>query len=262
MPTLLALLPHPDDESYSFSGTIARAASRGWFCHVVAASSGERGRRHDGGRPGREALAAAREAELTASCALIGAAPPRFLRLPDGGLAAVEGEPLVRTLLADFAPDLILALGADGAYGHPDHIAVYRWITAACRALPIPQLALLLRSFPKGLFVPQYELCLGMMGEPPYPPASAIGSEDGERHYRVPVGDLASLRRASIAAHRTQLPRGDPRALFPESIVERILADDEYFFDASGSPQSATRALLEGIAAPNDETWDETWREN
>ena len=49
MPALLAIIPHPDDESYSFGGTLALAAAASWRCLVQCATSGERGKRHDGG---------------------------------------------------------------------------------------------------------------------------------------------------------------------------------------------------------------------
>src|SRR3970040_1322526 len=75
MPTLLAVIPPPDDESYSFAGTIALAADAGWDCLVHCATYGEGGERHDGGSPGRNALADAREAALRESCRILGARP-------------------------------------------------------------------------------------------------------------------------------------------------------------------------------------------
>ena len=53
MPTLLAVIAHPDDESYSFGGTLALAAQAGWRCHVLSLTSGEGGKRNDGGPDGQ-----------------------------------------------------------------------------------------------------------------------------------------------------------------------------------------------------------------
>jgi len=241
---LLAFTPHPDDETYSFGGTIALAARAGWACRVVCASAGEEGERRDGGAPGATALAKAREDELAQSCRILGAEPPVCWRLPDGGLATVtDGPARVGREFAAFAPDVVVSLGADGAYGHPDHLAVYRWVAAAwgemrgARRRPL----LLFAAFPRGLFLPQYELCIGMMGNPPNPPASAIGV--AHRDHEVDITAVAATKLSAIAAHRTQLPGGDPRALFPPGIVDALL-DREWFTDGGGDGAAAFVASL------------------
>lgn len=221
MRTLLAVIPHPDDESYSFGGTMALAAAAGWRCLVQCATSGERGKRHDGGPPGALHLAKTREAELAASCRILGAEPPVFWGLPDGGLRRHTGEARrLAALLQTLAPDVVLTLGPDGAYGHPDHVELNRWVTEAVMAAPRPP-ALLWPVFPPGLFLPQYERCIAMMGEPPSPAAEEIGSDAWE--YEVAIAALRETKLAAIAAHRTQLPGGDPAAIFPPGIVAALL---------------------------------------
>lgn len=242
MPTLLAVIPHPDDESYSFGGTLALAAKAGWRCVVICASSGERGKRHDGGPPGEAALAAAREAELAASCRLLGAEPPIFWRLPDGGLRAMEPPlALVRAAFETYSPGLILTLGEDGAYGHPDHIAVHGGVRDAWRAPGPHRPPLLFAVFPRGAFLPQYEKCIDMMGDPPSPPPGAIGAEPW--HYEVDVSSILPLKLAAVSAHRTQLPGGDPHALFPPGVLTAVLTT-ERFADASGEQSPAAARLL------------------
>jgi N-acetyl-1-D-myo-inositol-2-amino-2-deoxy-alpha-D-glucopyranoside deacetylase len=240
---LLAFTPHPDDEAYSFGGTIALAAKAGWACRVVCASAGEGGERHDGRAPGAPALAKAREGELAQSCRILGAEPPVCWRLPDGGLATVtDGPARVARELAAFVPDVVVALGVDGAYGHPDHLAVHHWVAAAWREVPGPRRPLLLfAAFPRGLFLQQYELCIGMMGDPPNPPASAIGAAHPD--HEVNIQTVAATKLAAIAAHRTQLPGGDPRALFPPGIVDALL-DQEWFTDGGGDGAAAFFASL------------------
>ena len=245
MPKLLAVIPHPDDEAYSFAGTIALAAAAGWECVVHCASRGERGKRHDGGPPGETALGRTRKAELAASCALLGAAPPVLWGLPDGGLREAPSQATrIRSLFGEVRPDLVLALGPDGAYGHPDHVAVYRWLWEAWESSPAPRPALLLATFPKGLFLPQYEKCIGMMGDPSEPPASTIGFDTWD--YAVPIASVCRAKLAAIAAHRSQLPGGDPEALFPPGIVSALL-QTERFLDARGTAHPETAALLAGL---------------
>lgn len=246
MPRLVAFIPHPDDESYSFGGTIALAARAGWDCKVFCASSGERGKRHDGGATDPESVAAAREAELVASCEVLGAKPPAFWHVPDGKLSAVpNGESFVRAAIVAFRPDIVLTLGSDGAYGHPDHTALHRWVLEGWSAGPEPRPALLLPVFPKGLFVPQWEKCRHMLGDPPDPPLSAIGSDDW--HYEVPIAGAREQKLASIAAHRSQLPGGDPEAIFPLGIVAELM-EVERFEDARGAVQPGLVELLAGLA--------------
>jgi N-acetyl-1-D-myo-inositol-2-amino-2-deoxy-alpha-D-glucopyranoside deacetylase len=205
------------------------------------------GKRHDGGPVTPSDVAKAREAELRASCSLLGAVEPVCWRLPDGRLRdEPEGARLTAALLRSERPDLVLSLGADGAYGHPDHVAFHRWALDAWEALPAPGPILLFAAFPRGLFLPQYEKCRGMMGDPPDPPPSAIGAA---RHdLQVDITVVRAQKLAAIAAHRSQLPGGDPFALFPPGVVDGLL-DYERFALAHGVDRAAAAALLAGITA-------------
>lgn len=246
VPTLLAIIAHPDDESYGFGGTLALAARSGWRCEVISLTSGEGGKRHDGGPVGRAQVGLSRERELADSCTILGAKPPEFWHLPDGHLRDQPSQAgRLRSVIEARSPDLVIALGEDGAYGHPDHIAVYEWLLEAWRTVPAPRPPLLLAAFPRGLFLPQYQRCLPMMGEPPNPPADEIGASPW--HYKLPIGEVAATKLASISAHRSQLPGGDPEAIFPPGIVAQLLGV-ECFSDARGFHDAGVAALLAGFA--------------
>jgi len=247
VPTILAFVAHPDDETYSFGGTLALAARAGWRCTVYVATAGEGGERHDGGASGREALAEVRLRELEASCRALGAEPPVCWKLPDGGLSLIASRvDRVGEAIREHRPDVVLSLGRDGAYGHPDHLAVFRWVTEAMAAADDAP-ALLLAAFPAGLFLPQYELCrsVGVLGDPPVLEPGDLGG--GKVHYRVPIGGTAGQKLAAIAAHRTQLPDGDPRALFPPGIIDGLLSI-ECFEDASGRANQRIATLIAQLA--------------
>ncbi len=235
MADLLVLTPHPDDEAYAFGGLIAIASDAGWECVVECATAGEKGKRHDGGEPGPEAVGRDRLVELADSCAILGANPPRCWRLPDGGLGEVESQVRrIRELVREHAPALVLTLGADGAYGHPDHISLHRWVVEAWGGLGDAAPPLLFAAFPKGLFVPQWEKCLGMMGEPPSPGPDGIGIERPEIAIRIE--EVAGRKLAAIGAHRSQLPGGDPLAIFPPGIVAGTLRE-EWYTVGHGGPE-------------------------
>ncbi|MEO5821676.1 MAG: PIG-L family deacetylase [Vicinamibacteraceae bacterium] len=136
---LMAVLAHPDDESLGFGGTLATYAAAGVETFLVMATRGEAGRcgehrRGTPGHPGPEALAGIREAELRAAAAILGIGDIAFLDYRDQELdRADHGEVVARIVhqLRRTRPDVVLTFGQDGAYGHPDHIAICQQATAA-----------------------------------------------------------------------------------------------------------------------------------
>src|SRR5829696_4875919 len=127
---LLAIVPHPDDEAYSMGGTLALAAARGDEVHLLCVTRGQFGRAdRDAASP--EAVAAVRSAELAASCRVLGVRPPIFLDYRDGALDRVdlaEAAGAIVRVIRFLRPDVVLSLGADGVYGHPDHIALHKLV--------------------------------------------------------------------------------------------------------------------------------------
>ena len=136
---LVAVLAHPDDESLGVGGTLAWYASRGVEVFLVTATRGDAGRfrGHRPGseqHPGREALAAIREAELRAAAAVLGVREVVLLGYPDQQLDLADPREVVGRIVAElrrFCPDVVVTFGPDGAYGHPDHVAISQLTTAA-----------------------------------------------------------------------------------------------------------------------------------
>lgn len=247
MADVLVITPHPDDEAYAFGGLMALAGDAGFSVAVECASAGEKGERHDGGPVGEEALAAARLQELAGSSAVLGAEAPRCWGLPDGGLAGEESQAgRIARLCEEHGPGLVLTLGADGAYGHPDHLAVHRWVVEAWKAMGDGAPALLFAAFPKGLFVPQWEKCRDMLGEPPNPPAEALGTARPD--IALAITEVADRKLAAIGSHRSQLPGGDPLAIFPPGIVAATLREEWY---SVGHFTEGLEEMLRGMVPGN-----------
>jgi LmbE family N-acetylglucosaminyl deacetylase len=136
---LLAVLAHPDDESLGLGGTLAKAAAEGVEVFLLTATRGDAGRYHGhrpGGpqHPGASALAGIREAELRAAAAVLGVRDVALLDYRDGHLDREDPRRAVAhivTHLRRVRPDVVVTFGPDGAYGHPDHIAISQLTTAA-----------------------------------------------------------------------------------------------------------------------------------
>jgi LmbE family N-acetylglucosaminyl deacetylase len=127
---LLAVLAHPDDESFAMGGTLARYAAAGAVVRLIYATRGE------AGIPdlSPEAAGQVRQAELGRAAAALGVRDVRFLGYQDGTLA--QGEPAVAierlvAILEELRPRAVITFGPDGISGHPDHVTVGAWVTAA-----------------------------------------------------------------------------------------------------------------------------------
>ena len=145
---LMAVVAHPDDEALGLGGTLAKYASEGVDTLLLTATRGEsgryRGHRGDEYHPGPEKLAKIRESELRAAASVLGIREVTLLDYPDQGLDRADaGEAIaqIATHLRRTRPDVVLTFPPDGAYGHPDHIAICQYTTAAVAAAASPSFA-------------------------------------------------------------------------------------------------------------------------
>jgi LmbE family N-acetylglucosaminyl deacetylase len=135
----MAVLAHPDDESLGFGGILAKNAAQGVGVFLLTATRGEAGRfrglpssHHQ--HPGRDALAQIREAELRAAGAVLGVHEISLLDYPDQHLDRAHPHQVIERIVGHMRrvrPDVVVTFGPDGAYGHPDHVAISQFTTAA-----------------------------------------------------------------------------------------------------------------------------------
>jgi LmbE family N-acetylglucosaminyl deacetylase len=139
---LMAVLAHPDDESMGMGTTFARYAAEGVETYLVCATRGERGwTGPDDEDPGMQEMARIRTAELLASAQVLDICQVFFLDYIDGDVDQVRpGDAIARIvhLVRLVRPQVVCTFNLDGAYGHPDHIAVSQFTAAAlvCAADP------------------------------------------------------------------------------------------------------------------------------
>lgn len=220
---VLAVTPHPDDELFC-AGLLASAAAAGADVIVICATRGERGWLN-GRRAPADEIAAVRTPELEASCAALGARPPRFLDLGDGRVAEAPSQRIEGAVLAA-AADLVVSYGPDGGYGHSDHVAVHRAVAAAV-ATQEPRPRWLQLAFPPGLFDSFAAATAAKAPELIHPSVDmeALGVRRDEVDWVLDVAPVASAVAAAMEAHASQ--RDGDVFLSPE-ITRRLVREEWY----------------------------------
>jgi LmbE family N-acetylglucosaminyl deacetylase len=118
--SVLAVVAHPDDESFGLGAVLAGFADAGAAVAVLCFTHGESSTLH--GIEGD--LASVRAAELAGAARVLGVDPVRLVDYPDGALAGVEVNDLsahVLDLAGEVGAEGLLVFDADGVTGHPDH---------------------------------------------------------------------------------------------------------------------------------------------
>lgn len=132
---LLAIFPHPDDETLGMGSTLARYAAEGVETYLVCATRGERGWfDSEGANPGLEGVARIREAELRCAAQALGIHEVCFLDYIDGDVDQADPAEVIGKIVTHIRrikPQVVVTFGPDGAYGHPDHIALSQFTHGA-----------------------------------------------------------------------------------------------------------------------------------
>lgn len=138
--TVLVIFPHPDDETMSFGGTLAKLSAAGSRVVVVDFTHGEAGQ--TGGECEGEDLAECRAKEFGLAMKELGVKEFRVLNFVDGGmqnqLAEIKKE--LSDLFLEFEPDVVVTYEPSGVYAHPDHIVLSQAVTESMSLLPAAKL--------------------------------------------------------------------------------------------------------------------------
>lgn len=132
---LLAVFPHPDDETLGIGSTLARYSAEGVETYLVCATRGERGWfDSEGPDPGFEGVARIREAELRCAAENLGLHEVSFLDYIDGDVDQADPDEIIGKIVTHIRrikPHIVITFSPDGAYGHPDHIAISQFTNGA-----------------------------------------------------------------------------------------------------------------------------------
>ncbi|MEB8327091.1 PIG-L family deacetylase [Dietzia kunjamensis] len=190
--TVLAVVAHPDDESFGLGAILSSLAGAGARVHVLCLTRGEASTLH--GVEGE--LSVIRERELRAAADALGARGVTLLDLPDGGLTALGADGLddaVEREIEAVKPDGLVAFDSTGISGHLDHVAA---TAAAVRAGERHDLGVLAWVLPD-------DICATLAGEG-Y--AGFLGRPASEIDLALTVDRAAQL--AAVECHPSQAVPG------------------------------------------------------
>lgn len=278
---VLAVYAHPDDESFMGGGTLAESAARGFQVTLVCATRGEVGEISDPSLATRDTLPKVREAELRASSVALGIGEPRFLGYRDSGMdgtpenddprclyQASSDEVTYRlvALMRELKPHVVITFEPNGVYGHPDHIAISRYTTAAYDACSDPAVfpdagpawqpqCLFYSALPRSFFAKVRNL-LKRAGIDTSEFDSNLNVEqwpfdDDQITHSVDVTPHIDAKWRSLKAHRTQFGTENFITRMPRKILHEIM-QHEFFMQARPAltlPKDTPRLtnLFEGL---------------
>lgn len=271
---LLAVFPHPDDETITAGGLMAAAVAHSVPVTLVCATRGEAGESSIPGIAGSDQLGVVREQELRDAMRFLGVNDVRFLDYQDSGM---EGSPnanhprafvqapvdeagaRVAALIREIRPGIVVTYGPEGVYGHPDHIHLYHvvlravllaadqnftdsgraevWLTPALYFGTTPREEMLrILDRPNGPLAQLSETALANLGTP-----------RADITHVLDACAWSDAKRDAMLAHRTQTGEGGPLSgITPEMLNERLAM--EYFVRAPlpwpSSPEADFLSLL------------------
>lgn len=245
---LLAVLAHPDDESMGIGGTLAKYSAEGVETYLVCATRGQRGWwESEGPNPGLEGVGTIRTQELENAGKALGLKEIHFMGYVDGDLdQANPGEAVGRIVshVRRIKPHVVVTFAHDGAYGHPDHIAISQFANAAivCAADASYQDA---ENQPPHrvsklyYFVDSEEFAnffMKYLGEFEFPVDDQVRGEAPWKDWMVTTRiDTSSWWKKAweaILCHKSQLPSLSPLMDLPEDEIRKLLTLQGTFYRA------------------------------
>jgi len=144
---LLAVFPHPDDESYGCAGALARAGvDPDTAAVVVCLTHGEAARMGPERGLFPPQLAKLRKARMREVADILQLDALEMPGLPDGGLARMALDALARPILEilrAYRPQVVIGHDPRGVNAHPDHIATHWALRHALLQEPARRFAML-----------------------------------------------------------------------------------------------------------------------
>ncbi|HEX2849983.1 MAG TPA: PIG-L family deacetylase [Acidimicrobiales bacterium] len=230
--TLMAVHAHPDDESSSTGGILARYSAEGVHTVLVTCTNGEYGDGPAHVKPGEDGhdpdqVAKTRLAELELACQHLGVGTVELLGYHDSGMPdwtfkdadhvfcnAPFSEPVDRLveLFDTYRPDVVVTYDNLGIYNHPDHVRAHEITVAAVEKTGIPA-KMYFTARRRRDWEQMRERAQAAGIELPMPPQRQLTPELVEKMAAaearitttIDVSSVVDRKRAALAAHASQL---------------------------------------------------------
>lgn len=262
---IMCVLAHPDDESLGTGGILAKYAAENVETYLITATRGERGWFGDPqDYPGPKALANTREIELRCAAEALNLQEVQILGYLDGELDQADSHKVIGQIVSHVRrvqPQVVVTFGPEGAYGHPDHIAISQFTTAALIAAADPNYKIAEDERPHRVAKLYYlvttqeymeayqqvfgELILNIDGQERRP----VGWESWAITTRVETGSYWQQVWKAISCHRSQLPGYQKLQNLPATL-HRSLWEYQTFYRAYSLVNGGRQMeddLLEGL---------------
>jgi len=263
---LLVSFAHPDDESMGMGGTLAKYAGQGVETYCLCASRGERGwfgpEEQD---PGFEKLGQIRTQELESAVKELGMTGLEFLGYIDGEVDQADPNEIIGRIvlhIRSIRPQVVVTFPPDGNYGHPDHIAMGQFTSAAIvraadasykdpESLPPYCVQKLYYMVDSENFV---NLIAPFMGDMTFPVDDQSRGEVAWKEWmvttRIDMADYCHTAWRAIQCHQSQLPSLGELAEMHEDAAVAVLAMQGTFYRAFSLVNGGRKLetdLFEGI---------------
>ena len=260
--TILAVLAHPDDESFGLGGTLALYARRGYNTYLVCATRGEAGTVDAEYLNGFKDTAELRTDELLRAAKHLGLKEVFFLGYRDSGMPGMEdnqhpnaqiNHPIdevagrIVKFIRELKPDIVLTFDPIGGYKHPDHIHVHLATKLAFErsddssfhpeaGAPFKPQALYYQVFPRE-FLKWMTRLMPLLGKDPRKwgrngdiDLKELAEVEFPVHVRLDIRSVAEIKREAGAQHASQGGVGMRSGLM--GFVTRVFGEKEDFMRA------------------------------
>lgn len=277
---ILAVLAHPDDETFGLGGTLALYTQRGVETYYVCATRGEVGSADEEYMKGFKDTAEMRTDELNRAAKILGLREVRFLGYRDSGMPGMEANqhpdaqinhPIEEVAgkvvkhIREIQPDIVVTFDPIGGYKHPDHIHIHNATVLAFEKAddasfhpdagsPFKPKALYYQVFPRG-FLKAMTRILPLIGKDPAKwgrngdiNLKELAEVDFPVHVRLDVRSVAEVKRLASEQHASQGGKQMNSGFF--GVVRKVFGEREDFMRAHPPVQDGFKRasdLFEGI---------------
>jgi LmbE family N-acetylglucosaminyl deacetylase len=247
-------------------GTLAKYAAQGVETYCLCATRGERGWfGPEEQNPGPERLGRLRTQELESAVRELGMSGLEFLDYIDGDVDQADPAEIIGKIvlhIRSIRPEVVVTFPPDGNYGHPDHVAIGQFTTAAivCAAdasyqdaesLPAYRVQKLYYMVDSENFI---NLVAPYMEDMSFPVDDQLRGEVAWKEWmvttRIEMAEYCHTAWRAIQCHQSQLPSLGALADMHEDAAAAVLAMQGTFYRAFSLVNGGRKVetdLFEGI---------------